>query len=241
MNKSLATNLISVALVGIGYMIPTEHFLALPIRNIGLYATSGAITNWLAIYMLFEKIPGLYGSGVIPSRFEEFKRGIRHLIMDQFFTHTNVQGFFHSHASFQGIKIQADPILAIIDYDAMFQKLVQAILNSPYGGMLGMLGGAKALDPLRKPFEDNVRSEIEGLMQSPELAKALESSIRLEDQTDTIIQKVDAIVQKRLDELTPQMVKDIIQEMIREHLGWLVIWGGIFGGLLGLIAVFLPS
>ena len=36
--------------------------------------------------MLFEKVPGLYGSGVVPSRFEEFKEGIRSLIMTQFFT-----------------------------------------------------------------------------------------------------------------------------------------------------------
>ena len=36
--------------------------------------------------MLFEKVPGLYGSGVVPSRFEEFKEGIAHLMMKQFFT-----------------------------------------------------------------------------------------------------------------------------------------------------------
>ncbi|MCU7375947.1 hypothetical protein PEC18_35415 [Paucibacter sp. O1-1] len=36
--------------------------------TIGLFALSGAITNWLAIHMLFEKVPGLYGSGVVPSR-----------------------------------------------------------------------------------------------------------------------------------------------------------------------------
>jgi len=52
---------------------------------------------------------------------------------------------------------------------------------------------------------------------------------------------VGDIVQKRLDELTPGMVKDIIQKMIRNHLGWLVVWGGFFGGLIGLAASFLPS
>ena len=39
-------------------------------------------------------------------------------------------------------------------------------------------------------------------------------------------QKIESVVQRRLEEFTPQMVKEIIQEIIREHLGWLVVWGG---------------
>ncbi|MBT3504282.1 MAG: DUF445 domain-containing protein, partial [Piscirickettsiaceae bacterium] len=50
-----------------------------------------------------------------------------------------------------------------------------------------------------------------------------------------IFQQVEHVVNARLDELTPQMVKDIIQTMIRQHLGWLVVWGGVFGGLIGLL------
>ena len=45
--------------------------------------------------MLFERVPGLYGSGVIPMRFEEFKAGIRKLIMDQFFNNSDLEDFFH--------------------------------------------------------------------------------------------------------------------------------------------------
>jgi uncharacterized membrane protein YheB (UPF0754 family) len=47
--------------------------------------------------------------------------------------------------------------------------------------------------------------------------------------------KVEAIVNRRLEELTPQMVKIIVQDMIQKHLGWLVVWGGVFGGLIGLL------
>jgi uncharacterized membrane protein YheB (UPF0754 family) len=49
-------------------------------------------------------------------------------------------------------------------------------------------------------------------------------------------EKVSDIIEKRLNELTPQLVKEIIQTMIRKHLGWLVVWGGIFGAVIGLIA-----
>jgi len=71
MNKSFITNSIAIILIVVG------HFMASSlIFTIGLFAFSGAITNWLAIHMLFEKVPGLYGSGVIPARFEDFKNAI---------------------------------------------------------------------------------------------------------------------------------------------------------------------
>ncbi|MDB4562766.1 DUF445 domain-containing protein, partial [Akkermansiaceae bacterium] len=56
-----------------------------------------------------------------------------------------------------------------------------------------------------------------------------------------LLARVNVIVEKRLEELTPKMVKDIIQQMIREHLGWLVVWGGVCGGLIGLVASVLET
>ena len=50
--------------------------------------------------------------------------------------------------------------------------------------------------------------------------------------------KISKIVDSRLDELTPIMVKEIIQDMIKKHLGWLVVWGGVFGGIIGFIGSF---
>ena len=31
----------------------------------GLFALSGGVTNWLAVHMLFERVPLLYGSGAL--------------------------------------------------------------------------------------------------------------------------------------------------------------------------------
>ncbi|MCK5199394.1 MAG: hypothetical protein KAR21_13640, partial [Spirochaetales bacterium] len=83
MNKSLGTNLIALLVILTGYLSP---WFSEQILSVGFFALSGAITNWLAIYMLFEKVPLLYGSGVVPLHFREFKDGIRHLIMTEFFT-----------------------------------------------------------------------------------------------------------------------------------------------------------
>ena len=57
-------------------------------------ALSGGVTNWLAVHMLFEKVPLLYGSGVIPHRFEEFKAGIKQLIVQEFFTREHIERLF---------------------------------------------------------------------------------------------------------------------------------------------------
>jgi hypothetical protein len=74
MTKSGTTNLIALLIVIVGYFSPIYGSIIL---TVGIFALSGGITNWIAVYMLFEKVPFLYGSGVIPSRFEDFKAGIK--------------------------------------------------------------------------------------------------------------------------------------------------------------------
>ena len=91
------------------------------------------------------------------------------------------------------------------------------------------------MEPLKSPFEEQMRREVRGILSEPGFLQAIEEGMGEKNVTEEIIQKVDNIVLKRLDELTPELVKQIVQDMIREHLGWLVVWGGVFGGLIGLI------
>ena len=55
---------------------------------------------------------------------------------------------------------------------------------------------------------------------------------------ETMTERIEGIVRQRLDELTPERVKEIVEDMIRQHLDWLVVWGGVFGGLIGLLTHF---
>ena len=162
MNKSLVTNLLAVGVIGAGYISPvySDHLFA-----VGLFATSGALTNWLAVHMLFEKVPGLYGSGVVPSRFEEFKTGIHALIMNQFFTAENVKKFLAEQKIPD--KFDADPVIEAVDYDRIFSRLMEAVMTSPFGSMINMFGGAAVLQPLRDPFVEKVQAEIRLLLSSP--------------------------------------------------------------------------
>jgi uncharacterized membrane protein YheB (UPF0754 family) len=235
LNKSFITNFISVVIIAIGYMSPVQQAL---IKSIGFFALSGAFTNWLAIYMLFEKVPFLYGSGVIPDRFEEFKLSIKQLMMQQFFTAKNIEQFIETEEQ-QGSKmLNLQPFLNAVDYDRIYESLVSSIMGSSFGGMLAMMGGEEALAPLKEPFTEKMKVTLVDMIESERFKAALKQGLDAHKIGIDIIDKIETVIDKRLSELTPQLVKEMVQAIIREHLGWLVVWGGIFGGLMGALFVF---
>lgn len=220
MNANIITNLTALFLIILGYFIP---IYSNTIITIGIFALSGSLTNWLAIYMLFDKVPFLYGSGVIPSRFEDFKKGIKELIINEFFNKKHIERFF-----LQNNSLSVEKISNKIDFDKIFNGLVDAILESSLGGMLSMFGGREALNPLKEPITARLKNIINDLIINKD-------KINDNNFTSSLIKQVEKIIDDRLIGLTPQMVKDIIQKMIRKHLNWLVVWGGFFGGFIGLI------
>jgi len=229
-NKSVVTNLVALIIIASAYSVPVYSEL---LKSIGFFALSGALTNWLAIHMLFEKVPLLYGSGVIPHRFEEFKYSIKNLMMQQFFTIENIEQFIETEER-QGSKvINLEPFLNALDYEGIFQGLVHAIMESSFGGMLQMMGGEEALQSLKEPVTGKMRQTITEMVTSERFKTALQQSLDAHKISEDIIDKITAVIDKRLDEMTPQLVKRIVQDIIRQHLGWLVVWGGVLGGLLG--------
>jgi len=229
-NKSIITNLIALIATFVGY-ISGQHL----IFTIGLFALSGAITNWLAIHMLFEKVPGLYGSGVIPARFEDFKLAIRQLMMEQFFTKENIDRFLSSNSG-SASSIDLSPVIEKVDLSPAFDSLVSVIESSSFAPMLAMVGGSEALQPMKEPFIEKMKVSIQDITQSEQFSTLLRDELEQPNMITSMQEKVSDIIEKRLNELTPQLVKEIIQAMIKKHLGWLVVWGGVFGGLIGLIA-----
>lgn len=221
-NMSFLTNLISLLLWVAGYFMPAYGEY---VKAAGMFALSGALTNWIAIHMLFERVPGLYGSGVIAMRFEEFKAGIKHLIVTEFFSREHIERFFTQHGA-----ATAQALGEKIDFDRVFEHLTDAIAESSLGGALKMFGGRAALEPLKAPIVAKLKGVVE------ELANSAGDQTQGSDLTAGLVAQVEKIIDNRLAELTPKQVKEIIEDMIRKHLGWLVLWGGVFGGLLGLIA-----
>jgi uncharacterized membrane protein YheB (UPF0754 family) len=235
LNKSFLTNLIAVLIIVAGYLCPIEPHL---MKSIGFFALSGAVTNWLAVHMLFEKVPFLYGSGVIPNRFDEFKLAIKDLMMKQFFTQENVEHFIEAEEQQGSHILNIDPLLNAIDYDKIYEGLVSSIMGSSFGSMLQMMGGEQALTPLREPFMEKMKTTLREMVESERFKDVLKQGLDSRKVGQDIVSKIETIIDKRLNELTPQLVKDIVKQIIKVHLGWLVVWGGIFGGILGALFSF---
>ena len=233
MNKSNMTNIISLIVTILGYAIHNDT-----IFMIGVFAFSGAITNSLAIHMLFEKVPFLYGSGVIESKFSQFKISIHNLIMNQFFTQEHLTRFFQTEVNSAKKTIDFEKILNKTDFSPAYESLKEAVMQSSFGGMLGMFGGESALEPLREPFTKKLQASIIKISASDAFQEVVNEALKSEDLSKDVYEKLSSIVNTRLEELTPKMVKEIIQEMIKEHLGWLVIWGAVFGAVIGYASSF---
>lgn len=232
-DKSILTNLIAFCMVLLSFVVP--EFLAKHLFDMGSYALSGAITNWLAIYMLFEKVPLLYGSGVIELNFEVFKKSIKDMIMEQFFSQKNIQNFLET----QEMKIDLSDVVAKVDMGTAFDALKSTIMESKFGGMIGMFGGESILESFREQFLDKLRVSLVSIVRSDSFHEEIKNHLNSSDLQRDLISSIETIVTNRLNELTSKMVKDLIKTLINEHLGWLVVWGGVFGGIIGLIASFI--
>jgi uncharacterized membrane protein YheB (UPF0754 family) len=240
MDKGLLTNLSAGALVIAGLAAPepvAPYFL-----SAGLFALSGALTNSLAIHMLFERVPGLYGSGVIALHFEEFKSSIRELIMQQFFSSHNLERFFDAQTVMHsGMDSLLPELVEELDMDKAFDAMTEAIMSSSMGSMLGFVGGVKALEGLRAPFAERMKSHLLGFVESDRFQQAFADKLGEVTHSDAVLARIEALIDNRLQELTPQQIKLIVQQMMRSHLGWLVVWGGVVGGVLGLMVALLTA
>jgi uncharacterized membrane protein YheB (UPF0754 family) len=230
MSKSLITDILSILLIGLSFIVPETYHN--PLLFTGLFALSGAITNQLAIHMLFERVPLLYGSGVIEKNFETFKESIRVMIMKQFFTKEQLGDFFSKEEQ----KIDLAPLVEGADFSPAFDALSKTVLESKFGGAIQMFGGEEALEGLREPFGNKLKSAVSKIVSSNTFKAQLDHHIQNSALSDDMIDSVESLITKRLDELTPRMVKELVQELIKEHLGWLVVWGGVFGGVIGFVS-----
>jgi uncharacterized membrane protein YheB (UPF0754 family) len=212
------------------------YFASLPVVfSVGIFALSGAMTNLLAIHMLFEKVPFLYGTGVIKLKFKEFKESISVLILQEFFSQEKVATLLEKQQN----TINLTPVIKKVDLSPAFDKLIQVIECSQFGPMLAMFGGNEALVPMKDSFVDKMQDALIDITEEEKFKQLLKDELSSGHSADVVFSTIEKAVEHRLEELTPDMVKEIVQNMIKTHLGWLVVWGGVFGGLFGLVAAFI--
>ena len=231
MDKGWATNFVAFGCVGGSYLLQGE--VANAVRSAGLFALSGSVTNQLAIHMLFEKVPFLYGSGIILDRFQSIREALKTLIMEQFFSTEKIEAFVQS----QERTINLAPVIEQTDFTPAYDALVLSVMESPLGGMLGMFGGEALIAKLKEPFLTKIKLSTIEISQSDSFMNALNA--HMHEGSSSLTQTIGEIVELRLAELTPLMVKEMLYGLMKEHLGWLVVWGGVFGGALGLVSAFI--
>ncbi|RMD83979.1 MAG: DUF445 domain-containing protein [Candidatus Dadabacteria bacterium] len=224
-SKSFVTNATAILLMALGAFIPVYGDT---IFTVGLFAFSGAVTNWLAVYMLFEKVPGIYGSGIVQIRFEEFKEGIKKLAMDSFFTEESIKRFVS-----EGLKGRGED--EFLDLSRLYQDVMDVLRNSRLGALLMFMGGEEALNLFRESFIRRLKKVFKEAGEGESVLSQLLSRFSKDQVAKRLRSKIEVIVDERLNELTPLMVKELISEVMRRHLGWLVVWGGVFGGIIGLV------
>ena len=174
--------------------------------------------------MLFDRVPLLYGSGVIPARFRAIREAVKDAIMRYFFDEEYLERFFAERMAGEDVGEKVQKVLASDEVDAIIDRKLEELAESPQGMMIQLVG-TQTVKPLVKQFVIGVGSEI-----APLLAGGAGTEVK------AMRAQVDGLLETKLEELTPDRVKEMMEEVIREHLGWLIVWGNVFGGTIGLLS-----
>ncbi len=197
----------------------------------GLFGFAGGMTNWLAVKMLFDPVPLLYGSGVIPARFREIRAQIRDLILRHFFSDDQLSRHMHWHCGNGDPDPEMERLVQALmqssEVDAAIDRKLAELVQSPLGMVL-QIAGARRVKPLVREFLGEAGQALAPRLQRELNAKVLDPALLRE--------RVDQLLAARLEELSPDMVKKMMEEVIREHLGWLVVWGNVLGGVVGVLS-----
>ena len=258
MNKGTFSNLISAATFGAGLALPTGPAREFVV-SMALFAFSGGITNALAVKMLFDKIPGLMGSGIIPARFREIRAKVKQLILEHFFDQEYLQQYLKDSGNniawqkyLKSTTGSQSPLAGVVEkqwskltapevVQPIIDEQMEKLLDSSIGGMLVMVG-VENVKPAVNQFVSSFIASMQTRVQES-LSHLGEEDLGLELDEEKVIEDirvhVDQLLEKKLEQLDAGTVKRMMEEVIRHHLGWLVVWGNVFGGLLGLGAAFL--
>ena len=230
-DKGRVSNWISGTILVGGLLASRQYHWAEWLVAAGLFGFAGGVTNWLAVKMLFDRIPLLYGSGVIPSRFREIRETVKGLIMVHFFDEEYLSRFFAERietlAQDESLGPRLVAILESDEVDAIIERKLQEMQQTPTGMILKMVG-TETVKPMVKRFLSGMGEDVAPLIANEFARPGVEA--------EALREQVNQLLETKLKELTPEAVKRMMEDVIRQHLGWLIVWGNVFGGSIGLLS-----
>lgn len=240
LNKGDVSNGVSLAIFVLGVILRASLGRSNPwassILALGLFGFAGGVTNWLAVKMLFDKIPLLIGSGVIPRRFKDILEALKSMMLDTFFEEKFLKAYLNERsgdllASFDA-ETRLKAAMSRPGFDQDLAKKLQALAATNDGQLLTtlapMFGGFDSMVPMIKPLLTGLGVELVNTLTS--------GDFDVNDIVDVanVRKEIDRVLSQRVAVLTPLKVKRMMTKVIRDHLGWLVVWGSVFGGLIGI-------
>uniref|UniRef100_A0A6A7G7S2 DUF445 domain-containing protein n=1 Tax=Hirondellea gigas TaxID=1518452 RepID=A0A6A7G7S2_9CRUS len=235
LHKGNIANFISGVIMVIGLIMKLAHAEELAVRyvlSVGLFGFAGGVTNWIAVKMLFDKIPFVYGSGVIPRRFKEIRQTVKNTIMKTFFTEEYLHNYVRDKINDFPLDDKINQLMSNPRTHKILEKKLKETLEKPEVTMLLMMMSLQPanLIPMLTPFIISFGKEMGPMLKDEFLGES--SFLNIE----AIRSEIDQLMESRLELLTAPMVKELMEDVMRSHLSWLIIWGNIFGALIGFLS-----
>lgn len=226
--KSLLTSLTTLLIIAAGLFFPSPLVGEVMI-NAGSFALVCALANTVALQIIFSRL--------ILNRFDEFKASIKMFVMREFFSLETVEEMLISGGG--EILFDFSHLDECFDYDELYEATVEAIIESPIGGMIKFVGGSDRFEPLRDVFKSKIRKIIIEYSHSKTVRDKLIASTDNKAMAKHLIMKIEQVVDIHLRDLTPVKVTELVHHMVSTPLGWMVVWAGVLGGIMGAIKTFI--
>ncbi|XP_065182980.1 uncharacterized protein LOC135813888 [Sycon ciliatum] len=215
--------------------VGTVETIVCYVLSFGLFGFAGGFTNWLAIIMLFYRIPLLYGSGVIPNHHREIGQSVKQIILDYIFDSDFINKYIMDKlsevATTSDVPEKINTLLASEEVDIVVDEQLAKLSNLPEGQLLGAVGiKPSALKPMVKPFVLGMGAEVAPLLL--EHASRPGKVIKI----DRFRDELDTYMSHRVAMMDERHTTELLERIIRPHLGWLIVWGTVFGSIVGVIS-----
>ncbi|XP_031552060.1 uncharacterized protein LOC116289312 [Actinia tenebrosa] len=243
-NKSSVSTFLSFFMMVLGIiLVPVLKEETTPTRNVrvvcqviraaGLFGFTGGVTNWIAVKLIFSRIPRLFCSGALFKYFVTVREVVADFIIEAFFSSSQVKRYMQNKIFCLLDSENFDQsLLNILNSEkitSIVEKKLNLLMASPEGLMLQSLGVTKLrLRPVIMSYITDMRSYT-----SPLLIASLQSS-ELSD-TEKIRGQIIDVIATRTQQISPQQVQQIITEALYKYLSSLVVWGNLFGAIVGCI------